>query len=207
MQRIELYKKLNPNELTAEQFKKIEREMKIPKRDGLISDEYYDFLLWCNNLPSRQESFAKFITKKLAKHKGAKILEVGCGRTGRLCRMLTKEGFIMTGMDPKLEVKSTDSIKFIKGKFDYKKSDLEEFDYVIAEEPCDATEHVVRACSIQNVPFIMVLCGVPHKLISGKQPKDIREWYDYLINIDKRVSFQYVTISDSDTFTPILKNF
>ena len=78
MQRIKLYKELNPNELTLQQFTELEKEIKSPD-PYTITDEDYDFRLWCRGLPSRQEAFASFLEKKLPK--GANILEVGCGRT------------------------------------------------------------------------------------------------------------------------------
>ena len=202
---IQLYKQLNPNELSAKQFLDLEKEIKAP-HSNLISDEYVDFRLWLMGLPSRQENFARFIVKRLPRSNNAKILEVGCGRTGRVSRILGKQGFYITGIDPKVEMLSNDKIKFIKEKFDYTKFDLSEYDFVIAQEPCDATEHVVRACINQRVPFIMSLCGVPHKLISGGTPKDEQEWYEYLINISsEEIKLRYVDL-DPITTTPILKS-
>ena len=62
LQRIQVYKKLNPNELSAKQFLNLEKEIKAP-RSNVISDEYVDFKFWTMGLPSRQENFAKFIEK------------------------------------------------------------------------------------------------------------------------------------------------
>ena len=205
LHRIQSYKKLNPNELTTQQFLKLEQEIKHSK-PGIISDERFDFKLWCIGYPSRQESFATFIEKKLSGKEDAKILEVGGGRTGRLSRLLSEKGFKMTCIDPKLELASSDSIECIKGKFDYKAFDLSIYDYVIAQEPCEATEHVVRACINQDVPFFMTLCGVPHRLISGKTPKDVDEWYNYLLNIaSEKVRLRYIAL-DPILKTPILKS-
>ena len=203
LQRIEEYKKINPNELTPKQFKKIEHEINYPDPE-IISDEYLDFKLWLRGEPSRQEKFAKFIVKKL--RKGSKILEVGGGRTGRLSRILSEEGFIMTCMDPKLEMESTENVDFIKWVFNYKRTDLSNYDYVIAQEPCEATEHIIRACVKQKKPFIIIPCGVPHKLISGKNPKDVNEWYEYLINIDsKGIKLRYLKL-DSISTTPMIRS-
>lgn len=204
LHRIELYKQLNPNELSLEQFLKLEKEIKHPK-PTIISDEYFDFKLWCRGLPSRQESFAEFVAKKMAKKDGAKVLEVGGGRTGRLSRILNEKGYRMTCIDPKLELVSSD-IECIKGQFNYKTFDLSVYDYVIAQEPCEATEHVVRACATQNVPFMMALCGVPHRLISGQTPKSVEEWYDYLLDIaSTEIKLRYVKL-DPFLSTPMLRS-
>ena len=203
LQRIKLYKQLNPNELSTQQFQKLVDEIKQPK-SKTISDEYFDFKLWYKGYPSRQESFAKFLAKKVPD--SAKILEVGCGRTARLSRILSQNGFYMTCIDPKLEVVTGENVEFIKDKFDYKEFDLSPYDYIIGQEPCDATEHIVRACINQNKPFLITLCGVPHKLISGKVPKDANEWYEYLINIcPQEVKLRYISL-DPFLSTPILKS-
>jgi len=202
--RIELYKKLNPNELTEEQFLKLLKEIKEPK-SNTISDEYFDFMLWCKGYPSRQQSFANFIANKLSTRQGSKILEVGGGRTAKLSRILSEKGFEMTCIDPKLEITNS-NIGIIKEKFDYQKCDLSKYDYVIAQEPCDATEHVVRACVAQHIPFLMTLCGVPHKLLSGKEPKDVHEWYNYLLNIaTEEIKLRYVNL-DPILKTPMLRS-
>ena len=205
LQRFQLYKNLNPNELSIQQFQMLEHEIKH-LRHGLVSDEYVDFQLWSSQLPSRQESFAEFISEKLSKNKGAKILEVGGGRTGRLSRFLAEKGFQMTCVDPQLIMTDSCDIKYIKEKFDYENFDISMYDYVIAQEPCEAAEHVVRACINQNKPFMMILCGVPHKLISGQMPKDINEWYDYLVNIaSDKIKLCYIEL-DPFLKTPMLKS-
>ena len=206
--RLEQYKKLNPNELTQEQFQKIKEEIKKPKLQT-ISDEYFDFKLWNKGILSRQESFANFVIKKLEKStqgKKVKVLEVGGGRTARLSRILKEKGFDITCIDYKIEPENAGEVECIKGKFDYTKFDLTPYDYVIAQEPCDATEHVVRACMKYNKPFMMTLCGVPHKLISGETPKDVDSWYDYLINISsENIILRYVSINPFFK-TPILRS-
>ena len=204
LQRFSSYKQKNPNELTPKQFISLEHEIKYPD-STTISDEYLDFKLWCRNLPSRQESFANYLQRKLPKYEGAKILEIGCGRTARLSRLLSEKGFNMTCIDPNVEPQGN-NIEYIQSKFEYTKFDLSPYSFVIAQEPCDATEHIVRACINQNTPFIMSLCGVPHKLISGKMPKDINEWYKYLQNISyEQIRLFYVSLDPIST-TAILKN-
>ena len=204
-QRLEEYKKKNPNELTDEQFEKIKDEMENPK-SKIISDEYFDFKLWCLGYPSRQESFAEYVAKRLKRKNVKKVLEVGCGRTYRLSRILDKKGFEMTCIDPKVEKLSAceSDITAKKEIFDFK-YDLSDYDCIVAQEPCDATEHFVRACIEQNKPFIMTLCGVPHTLISGEEPENVYEWYAYLLNISKenKIRLRYVAL-DPFLETPVL---
>lgn len=204
-QRLEEYKKKNPNELTDEQFEKIKDEMENPK-SKIISDEYFDFKLWCLGYPSRQESFAEYVAKRLKRKNVKKVLEVGCGRTYRLSRILDKKGFEMTCIDPKVEKLSAceSDITAKKEIFDFK-YDLSDYDCIVAQEPCDATEHIVRACIEQNKPFIMTLCGVPHTLISGEEPENVYEWYAYLLNISKenKIRLRYVAL-DPFLETPVL---
>ena len=203
-QKLEKNKKENPNELTEKQLKQIEHEMENPK-EKTISDEYFDFKLWSLGYPSRQESFAEYLVKRLTKKNAKKILEVGCGRTYRLSRMLEEKGFEITCIDLNIEaLKGQSNIVVKKQKFDYT-YDLSNYDYIVAQEPCDATEHIVRACVNQKKPFIMTLCGVPHTLISGEEMKDVHNWYEYLINISKEneIRLRYVSL-DPLLKTPIL---
>lgn len=53
----------------------------------------------------------------------------------------------------------------------------------MAQEPCDAAEHLIRACKIQKKNLILTLCGVPHARLDGKMPEDVFEWHDYLKEI------------------------
>lgn len=205
LSQFERYKKLNPNELTSLELIELEKELNKPG-STIHSDQYLDFLLWRNGYQSRQELFANYLVKFLPKNPGAKILEVGCGRTARLSRILSEKGFIMTCMDPKVDSSYLDGIKSIKGKFNCHKFDLSEYDFVIAQEPCNATEHIVRACTSQNKPFIISLCGVPHKLISGEMPKKLDDWYNYLWKISKDKT-QLITVSlDPFSKTPIIRS-
>ena len=129
-QLLRIYKNVNPNELSLQQFLELEKEIKS-KKSGIISDEYVDFKLWMKGLPSRQESFAKFIERRIPKTESIKILEVGCGRTGILSRILGKKGFDITGIDPKVEILSCDNIKFIKEKFEHTKFDISKDEIIL----------------------------------------------------------------------------
>lgn len=188
LKHLRFYRLSNPNELTQNQFLKLENEIKHPK-SNTISDEYLDFKLWYNGYSSRITLFANFLHSRFCSlsQKTSKevisILEVGCGKTAKLSQQLASKGYEMTCIDPKLELTDCNEIKTIKGEFDYQSFDLSDFDCVIAQEPCAATEHVIRACIEQKVPFIISLCGVPHTLISGEKPEDVYKWYYYLLNI------------------------
>jgi len=196
------YTAINPNELSQEQIQNLKHEFKNPKPDT-TSDEFLDFKLWCIKHPSRQETFAEYLAKKLPIN--TKILEVGCGRTARLSRFLSEKGFNMTAIDPQLN-SIQEGIISIKDTFS-QNSDIRMYDYVIGQEPCEATEHIVRACTAQKIPFLISLCGTPHKLISGQMPKNYEDWYNHLINISpSEIKLRYVKL-DPFSQTPILKNF
>ena len=200
-----IYKECNPNELTPAQLQALEEEISTPA-DTQGSDELWDFLLWCRKLPSRQERFAQFLSKKLPKTEGLRVLEVGCGRTARLSRFLCAYGFHMTAIDPKLELNYCNNFIGIRDVFDYEKFDLTDYDFVVAQEPCDATEHIVRACINQNKPFMITLCGVPHQLISGETPANVYDWHNYLVNIAKnQLKLRYIEL-DPISKTPLLKS-
>lgn len=203
---ITLYKKLNPNELTPKELSDLEKELKKTRRDEAASDQLIDFLLWSRGLPSRQKSFAQFVSKKLAKFPEARILEVGCGRTAILSRLLAEKGFNMTCLDKIVDPTLTHGVPAIKDTFDYRTFDLSSYDIVIAQEPCDATEHILRACKQQNKIFFMSLCGVPHKIIDGKMPKTYQEWYDHLLKVSDGYAKLIWLSLDPLTKTAILKS-
>ena len=203
--RFDAYKRLNPNELTIQQLKKIETALKHPERDN-FDDELLDFKLWCQGLPSRQERFAEYLSKKLPKEPGLKVLEVGCGRTARLSRFLEQKGYVMTCIDPEVNLSYCANINGIKGKFNYQKIDLSPYDFVVAQEPCDATEHIVRACTQQNKPFIISLCGTAHRMISGEMPKNYEEWYQKLLSIAPGTMKLLYLKLDPLSITPLLKS-
>lgn len=203
---IKLYKASTPNELTPEELSDLEKELKHPNNNDAASDQLIDFLLWSRGLPSRQKSFAQFVSKKLAKFPNARILEVGCGRTAILSRILAEKGFNMTCLDKIVDPTLTKGVPAIKNTFDYRTFDLSSFDIIIAQEPCDATEHILRACKEQNKIFFMSLCGVPHKIIDGNMPKNYQEWYNHLLKVSDGYAKLVWLSLDPLTKTAILKS-
>ncbi len=183
-EKFQTFRTQNPIEFTQEELERVERDILMPRK-GVASDEYVDFLLWCEDLGSRQKCFAEFVEKVFPVSEYPKLLEVGCGKTARLSKILAKHGYQMTAMDPKVERFATekDGVGCIADFFDWKKTELAEYDAVVAQEPCEATEHIVRACVNQKKKFVMALCGVPHKLLNGEWPQDAYAWYQYLQEI------------------------
>ena len=193
--------KLNPFDFTQQQMENLKAELRNPK-ENLSSDEKVDFILWTKGLKSRQEYFAEYICRLLSNKKNLKILEVGCGRKVRLSKLLVEKGYNMSAMDPKLEDVSED-VNLIKESFNYENTNILDYDFIIAQEPCDATEHIVRACVKERKDFIINLCGTPHQLINGTLPKSIDEWYTYLENIDDHCCLIFPNIVPG-YITPIL---
>lgn len=180
---LENYIKENPNDLDKEEIERLKKFWKYA-RDGVIIDEAVDYLLWLQCDSSRAEQFANYVMKKINVN-NVKILEVGAGKTAKVSQILSKKGAIVTCIDPKLQPKKIKgNIKCIKKKFDYKEFDISPFDYVIAQEPCEGAEHVIRACKKANKLLIMTLCATPHKTISGKQFATYKGWHAYLKNIN-----------------------
>lgn len=174
----------NPFQFTEEQLNKIKEDIWNPRK-GIASDEYVDFVLWTKGLQSRQQYFANYIEKILPQNMYQKILEVGCGRTAALSQRLAQKGYEMTAMDPLIVPEQVAGCKVscIKDVFVCGKTDIQEYDAVIAQEPCEATEHIIRACMEERKNYVISLCGTAHRLINGEMPEDVYAWYRYLQEI------------------------
>lgn len=181
---LERYVDRNPHNLTVDQFQFIIEDIFGKEDKGTIHDETFDFFQWQYGLPGRQEIFCKYIMDNYyKKYHDKNVLEVGCGRTAQLSKLLSYD-FKMTAIDPKLEIKAFTGFSYIMGRFD-EDMPIDKYDLIIGLEPCDATEHIVRACVKASKEFVVVLCGVQHDAINGKKFDDVFEWYDYLVSIDK----------------------
>lgn len=183
LEQLKDYLRENPLQFTEEQKQKIIMDVVSP-RSGIVCDEYVEFRLWSRGLKPRQEYFADYVEEHLPLSRYPKLLEVGCGAVPRLSVLLNDRGYTMTAMDSRLET-DTASAKLLKIRgrkelFHYETTDLSGYDAVIAQEPCEATEHIIRACLAAEKPFIISLCGTPHTLISGEEPETVQDWYAYL---------------------------
>ncbi|WP_273400826.1 hypothetical protein [Traorella massiliensis] len=181
-EKLDLFCKENPFDFSKEQLNRLKYELEHP-RIGLICDEMVDYTLWIKGLKSRQEYFADYVARIFTQDKYPHLLEVGCGHHARLSSLLVLKGYKMSAMDPKLE-NIKDSIEGIQDFFNYEKTSILKYDAIIAQEPCDATEHIIRLCTKEKKDFIISLCASPHRFINGEMPGSADEWYDYLQAID-----------------------
>lgn len=181
--RLKEYLEENPLKFSEEQKQKIVMDVVNP-RDGVVCDEYVEFKLWMRGLKSRQEYFADYVEQHLPPDRYRRLLEVGCGKTARLSVLLAKRGYQMTAMDPGVEPETVwDSFEGVLCRpepFYYETTELSCYDAVIAQEPCETTEHIIRACLTAGKPCLISLCGTPHTLISGEEPENLQEWHSYL---------------------------
>ena len=197
------YVRINPNHLTEDQFNLILLDL-IRHHKGVLHDETFDFLMWQEGRPGRQELFYEYIKTHYRDFFGKNVLEVGCGRTDKLSSMLSKY-FSMTAMDPTLEICNDPKVTHVKDFFT-QATPISNYDLVIGLEPCQATEHIVRSCVNNNKPFIVLLCATPHNGLNGKifhQRIFLRakSWYKYLASIDNSLILEQIDLSD---FSPTI---
>ena len=179
------FREENPLGFEEEEFCKIEKDIQN-KRQGIVCDEYVEFTLWLNGLKFRKDYFSEYIEKWLPGNRYKNLLEVGSGKRAGLAILLSEKGYNVTAMDPKLEERALKGTKVagIEKCFIYGQMDLSSYDAVIAQEPCEATEHIIRECVRQRKNFVISLCGTPHQLMSGEQLENVFQWHEYLQNID-----------------------
>ena len=229
MEILELFEKFyksNPHDFSEEEFEKIRKDIENPRK-GVVYDEYVEFKLWSLGLNSRYQYFADYISERMPVVEYKKILEVGCGKIPRVSKLLAQKGYRMTAIDPSVSEKyisgkdndisgecqgrglEREEIKVncIKGEFDFTKTDISEYDAIIAQEPCEATEHIIRACVANKKDFIIALCGAPHVLINGDEPESVKEWYDYLQEIGGEKCFITNSNMIPGFFCPVMKGF
>lgn len=161
------------------------------ERRKTVSDEYVDYVLWAEGEPSRHEHFGEYLLPFIRKNNWRSILEVGCGEEPLLAEFLYQhlEGVTITAMDICGFHSLEPNLRCIQRAFS-EHEDLTGYDAVIAQEPCDATERIIKSCTEQNVPFCVILCGVPHARLSGELDEDAYAWYAYLMKTYPDCGFQ-----------------
>ena len=195
------YRIANPYLLDEDGFDKIIFDILAPRAD-MVYDEYVDFLLWNNQKPGRQEGFLHHLSNHLLPTFSScrKILEVGCGRYAWLSRKLADMGYQVTAIDPRLskDIRSTATLKLYSNAFhSYDQKCLQlasSQDLVLAQEPCDGTEQIVRACEQLEIPYYIVLCGAPHMRIDQVLPHTRDEWYGYLQELAPAAQIEQIKI-------------
>ena len=166
-----------------------ERRMELVRKDfygqhhGTVSDEFADYVLWAEKLPARHEKFGKFLLAIIRDNGWKSILEIGSGENALLSLFLRnrlEENIKITAMDKCVITCDNPNINIINREITCKEN-LTDYDAVIAQEPCDAAELIIRACTDQDIPYCVILCGVPHTRLTGILDTNVYEWYAYLI--------------------------
>lgn len=150
-----MFLKENPFDYDAEQLCRLKQEIDHPQ-DGRSSDEKIDCLLWQRGQKSRQESFCCYVVRNFPCRRYPHLLEVGCGRQARLSQLLAQQGYQMSAIDPKLQ-RIPAHVEGIVASFHHARTPISSYDAVIAQEPCDATEHIVRSCIRERKDFVISL--------------------------------------------------
>lgn len=153
------------------------------KRKGLITDELAEFILWEKGLPARHKHFGDFLLPYIQANEWNSILEVGCGEAFLLSKYLYKElngKTDFTVIDICEFTEDDSNITLLRTEFTGEEN-LSQYDAVIAQEPCDAAERIIKACTEQDKPFFVILCGVPHRRLTGELDNDVYKWYEYLL--------------------------
>lgn len=172
----------NPFDLTADQLAQLKHDLAQPDAET-ASDELVDFTLWRSGLPPRQARFAKYAAQIFPLRSYPHLLEVGCGRRARAAMLLAEKGYQMSAIDPQLSVK-TEGIHGMRACFQDHQEIISAYDAIIAQEPCEATEHIICSCAAKHVPFLISLCAGPHRFINGHMPSSTEEWITHMQEID-----------------------
>lgn len=173
----------NPLRFSEKRLSLVRRDFYEHKR-GTVSDEFVDYVLWAEKSPARHEHFGAFLLPIIRDNSWSSILEVGCGETVLLSKYLhqkLRNSVKIAAMDQCEMQCDTSGIKIMNHKFTGTE-DLTEYDAVIAQEPCDAAELIIKTCTEQNIPYCVILCGVPHARSSGVLDDDVYAWYAYLLS-------------------------
>ena len=199
----EEYLKRNPDRLNNSEKQKFREDLKvwIDGTSDTIDDEVYDFLvaLETSGRKPREEIFASHITKKYSNIKFRQVLDVGAGRMCKLSSVLSKLGYQMRAIDPKIRllpaeakrlgIKSISTSKFLCDEFSKngKGFDISSYDLILGLEPCDATEHIIRQALKYDKAFEILLCAAAHDSLDGRKFRNYLEWYEHLRSISSEI--------------------
>lgn len=200
------YLKRNPERFTREEKNKFMLQLEdfVSKSDDIvIDDEIYDFLIDCGIVKSkkREINFTSYLHDKYKHLHFNKVMEVGAGRMCKLSKELKKFGNSMYAIDPNIRLTEREAkqigINISKKKFicdEFSNSghgtNIKNMDLIIGNEPCNATEHIIRQSLKYDKPFDIALCASPHDSLDGKQFSCYEDWYEYLQSISKEVEIK-----------------
>ncbi len=153
-----------------------------------------DFVLHTLGYKNSIDYFADYLTSKLGDISAARILDLGAGYNCRLARKLAsmgcKEVFALDNnisySDEECKKLGITPIrKYISMDDDPKY--LDDYDFVVANYPCGATEILIRQALERDKDIAIALCGEPHEAISPRRQifASAFEWYNHLHSIDR----------------------
>lgn len=208
---MELYKEYITISKSNEISKKVqEYEDYLKNQNGrkTLSNEifnFYDFLSEEIPLKSCWSLFASYIRRNYPVKQFPNILDVGCGPMADSSLALLKYGYHVTSIDPRIEspekikemcyqlkelqanyplyLKQIDQLLIRRELFDYQQEDISNYNLLIGYTPCGATEHIIRGCLKENIPFVISLCATAHDANDGTKFSNYKEWWEYLDNI------------------------
>ncbi|MDR0850036.1 MAG: hypothetical protein LBN07_00950 [Christensenellaceae bacterium] len=207
------YININPRQLSETEIQVLIEDFEAIKSGELDvpSELLYDFFAFGKLVPSRHTTFADDIASKYPAERFLRVLEIGAGKQCLLSKTLVKKGYYVTSMDPQILIDENRAAKkgFIVTK-DYFRcdefspdsigTDISSYDLIVAQQPCGATEHIIRQCLKNNKPFEIKLCGDAHPHLSGEEDDTLEEWYNYLSSIEG-------TYIDKNTYQASNKKF
>lgn len=201
-----------------------EREAILAECQNIFGDVLVEYILSAFDeepfTTGAQQNFAEManmVMSKIVSHlakPGARLLEVASGESMSIAKLLADKGFKVTAVDRQIKMtecikKLNPNIKPVSKEFicDYlirtlptffrkgsKGFDVSKFELVYALKPCEASEHIIRQCEENDVPYIILMCRCANLPITDVRnfcsvPEWIRpytpaeDWYEYLKSI------------------------
>ncbi|MBR1444592.1 MAG: hypothetical protein IJ583_13795 [Firmicutes bacterium] len=180
----------NPFKFSEERIERAKKDFYEPRK-GVMCDELVEFVLWANGYPARHEKFGDHLLPIIKRNEWKNVLEVGCGEVFLLSEYLFEklEGKVkFTAMDKCGFARDSKDITLIDDEFT-ENYDISGYDLIIAQEPCEAAECIIKNCTENDKPFCVILCGAPHKRLTGEIDEDVNSWYIYLMKTYPQCGF------------------